>query len=64
MNNSTRARARASPIIHGHFYGLKIFGCKTAQFSATRRESEMAETRSVRNGAQAGENPRKNSLLN
>jgi hypothetical protein len=38
--------------------------CKTAQFCATRRESEMAETPSVRNGVQAGENGRKNSLLN
>ena len=38
--------------------------CKTAQFCATRRESEMAETPSVRNGVQAGENGRKNSSLN
>lgn len=38
--------------------------CKTAQFCATRRESEMAETPSVRNGVQASENGRKNSFLN
>jgi hypothetical protein len=29
-----------------------------------RRKSEMAETPSIRNGVQAGENPRKNSFLN
>jgi hypothetical protein len=29
-----------------------------------RRESEMAEIPSVRKGAQASKNPRKNSLLN
>jgi hypothetical protein len=38
--------------------------CKTAQFCATRRESEMAETPSVRNCVQASENGRKNSFLN
>jgi len=45
------------------FYGLEIFRCKTAQFCATRRESEMAETPGIRNGAQARENARKNSFL-
>jgi hypothetical protein len=46
------------------FYGLKCLLCKTAQFCATQRESEMTETPSVRNSAQAGENERKNSFLN
>ena len=48
----------------GILYGPKIFTCKTAQFCATRRESEMAEIPGVRNGVQAGENERKNSFLN
>ena len=46
------------------FYGLTIFACKTAQFCVALRESEMAETPSVSNAAQAGENTRKNSFLN
>jgi hypothetical protein len=46
------------------FYGAEFFLCTTAQFCATRRESEMAETSSIRNGAQACENERKNSFLN
>jgi hypothetical protein len=46
------------------FYGVRIFGCKTAQFRATQRNTEMAETPSVGNGAQASENARKNSFLN
>ena len=45
------------------FYGLTIFACKTAQFCVALRESEMAETPSVSNAAQAGENTRKNSFL-
>jgi hypothetical protein len=56
-----RAREKTFTVF---FYALKIFWCKIAQFSATRRESEMAETPSVRNGAQADENPRKNSFFN
>jgi hypothetical protein len=46
------------------FYGLKIFRGKTAQFYATRCESEIARTPSVRNSAQTAENARKNSVLN
>jgi hypothetical protein len=46
------------------FYGPEKFRRKNAQFRAKRRESEMAKTPSVRNGAQAGENRRKNSVLN
>jgi hypothetical protein len=46
------------------FYGRAKFRCKSAQFSATRRESEMAETPSVGNAAQPGEKERKNSFLN
>jgi hypothetical protein len=41
------------------FYDLKLFCSKTAQFCATRCESEMAETPSVRNDAQPGENAQK-----
>src|ERR1700746_19284 len=33
-----RARETAK-FLHGLFYGLKIFGCKTLQFCASRRES-------------------------
>jgi len=40
---------------HGRFYGLRNFCCKTAQFCATRRESEMAETPSVSDAAQNSE---------
>ena len=46
------------------FYGLTIFACKTAQFCVTLRESEMAETPSVSNATQPGENTGKNSFLN
>jgi hypothetical protein len=49
---------------HGHFYGLKIFGCKTTQLCATRCESRMDELRSVSNDVQRSENKRKNSFLN
>jgi hypothetical protein len=57
--------ARADYPVHGSFSTLlKSFWCKTAQFCVTRRECQMAETPSVDNGAQADENPRKNSLLN
>jgi hypothetical protein len=37
------------------FYGSKNFGCKITQFCATRRESQMVETPSVSNTAQADE---------
>jgi hypothetical protein len=46
------------------FYGLEKFGRKNAQFPATRRKCWPAGMPSVRNGAQAGENGRKNSSLN
>jgi hypothetical protein len=46
------------------FYGLKVFCCKVTQFCVTQRECRMAETPSVRNGAQAGESARKNSFVN
>lgn len=46
------------------FYGLQNFRCKTAQFCVTPRKSEMAETPSLRNGAQACEYTRKKSFLN
>jgi hypothetical protein len=49
---------------YGLFYGRMKFCCKTAQFCATLRESEMAGTPSVRDAAQGFENPRKNSFLN
>jgi hypothetical protein len=45
------------------FYGQKIFWCKTAQFCARRRESEMTESPSFCNGAQARENKRKKLFL-
>jgi hypothetical protein len=60
---SPRARARPNPFTV-IFYGARIFWCKGAQSSETLRECEMAETPNVGNGAQADENPRKNSLLN
>jgi hypothetical protein len=46
------------------FYGLKIFGCKTAQLRATRCESRMDKLPSVSNDVQRSENARKNSFLN
>jgi hypothetical protein len=46
------------------FYGSTIFCCKTAQFCARQRESDMSKTPSVRNAAQAGENERKKPPLN
>jgi hypothetical protein len=57
-----RAKTRLSFTVI--FYGLKYFVCKTAQFGAMRRKSQLAEIPSVRNGAQASENARKNSFLN
>jgi hypothetical protein len=46
------------------FYGVRIFGCKTAHLSVTPRECGMAETPSVGNDVQRCENKRKNSVLN
>src|SRR5438034_10711200 len=57
-------RARGTRSFTVVFYGVKCFLCKTAQLCATRRESEMAGTPSVRNGAQGCENARKKSFLN
>jgi hypothetical protein len=59
---STRAR-EGSGIFTVVFYGLKIFGCKRVQFSATLRESDTAESPGVSDAAQTGENARKNSVL-
>jgi len=56
--------SRSAEFFYGLFYGRENFGCKTAQFCATQRESDMAKTPSLRNGAQTLENERKNSLLN
>jgi hypothetical protein len=61
--NNLHARLRGLAF-HCLFYGLRIFHCKTAQFCATRRESELLETPGVSDAAQAGENTRKNSFLN
>jgi hypothetical protein len=61
---ASRLSESAAQTFYGLFYGLKILACKTAQFCATRRESEMAETPSVRNPVQRGENERKKSFLN
>jgi hypothetical protein len=38
FNDPFRAREKTFTVF---FYGLKIFWCKIAQFSATRRECEM-----------------------
>ena len=46
------------------FYGLRNSNCKTAQFCATRCESEMAEIPGVRDPMQRGENGRKKPFLN
>jgi hypothetical protein len=59
----SRVRAREGSFTDV-FYGLRILGCKTTQFCARPRKSEIAETPNVRNGAQAPENARKNSPLN
>jgi hypothetical protein len=57
-------RARGARSFTVVFYGVKILRRKTAQFCATHRKSEIAETPSVRNKLQRSENLRKNSLLN
>jgi phosphosulfolactate phosphohydrolase-like enzyme len=68
-----QSRPRLADLCHAHalagaftviFYGLRNFCCKTVQLCATQRESEMTETPSVRNAAQAGEKGRKNSFFN
>jgi hypothetical protein len=65
MSFYLKQRKRANEhYFHGRFYGLRNFCCKTAQFCATPRESEMAEAPSVSNAAQGCENARKNSFLN
>jgi hypothetical protein len=46
------------------FYGLRSFGCKSAQFRARQREDWIPEVPSFGNAAQSGENERKNSSLN
>jgi hypothetical protein len=46
------------------FYDLEIFGCKTAQLCATRRECETPTSRSIRNGLQRCENLRNSLGLN
>jgi hypothetical protein len=46
------------------FYGLKIFACKTAQFSVTQRECRMAEAPSVSDTVQRSEKPRNSLVLN
>jgi hypothetical protein len=69
-NTSTRAKATAKTSERTTlnftvvFYGLKIFGCKTAQLCVTRREDWMAKMPSVSDGVQRSENKHKNSLLN
>jgi hypothetical protein len=46
------------------FYGLKTFGCKTAQLSVMQRECRMVETPIDSIAVQRSENTRKNSFLN
>jgi hypothetical protein len=46
------------------FYGVRIFGCKTAQLSGTQREWLTTETPSIRDAVQRSENVRKKSFLN
>ncbi len=41
--------SRSAEFFYGLFYGRENFGCKTAQFCATRCESEMTETPGVGN---------------
>jgi hypothetical protein len=55
---------RDSLAFHGRFNGLRLSGCNIVQFCATQHESEMAEIPSVSNDAEAGENARRNSILN
>ena len=53
------ARAREGcRSFHGRFYGAPIFCCKTAQFCATLRETQTAETPSVGDAVQRSENTR------
>ena len=46
------------------FYGLRIFGCKTAQLNGTQREWLTTETPSIRDAVQGSENVHKKSFLN
>jgi hypothetical protein len=46
---------KVAKLFYGLFYGREKFCCKSAQFCATRCESEMAETPSIRSGAQRSE---------
>ena len=46
------------------FYGLRIFGRKTAQLCVTQCEWLTTETPSISDAVQRGENTRKKSLLN
>jgi hypothetical protein len=46
------------------FYGLRNFGCKTAQLCVTQREWLTTETPSISVTVQRNENTRKNSFLN
>jgi hypothetical protein len=45
------------------FYGLRIFGCKTAQLCVARCESYCAEIRGICNKAQSSEIMRKKLFL-
>ena len=60
----TACNDKTAQAFHGCFYGLRNFCRKTAQFCATRRESDTAESPSVGNGAQACENVRNSLGLN
>ncbi len=46
------------------FYGLRIFGRKTAQLCVTQCEWLTTETPSISDAVQRSENTRKKSLLN
>jgi len=56
--------SRSAEFFYGLFYGRENFGCKTAQFCATRCESEMTETPGVGNAVQSSETLRNSSGLN
>jgi len=55
---------RTSELFTVVFYGLRIFGRKTAQLCVTQCEWLTTETPSISDAVQRSENTRKKSLLN
>src|SRR5947208_6520190 len=59
-----RSDFRTAELFTVVFYGLRSFGCKTAQLCVTHREWLTTETPSISVTVQRSENTRKKSFLN